>query len=58
MKAIIDVSDDAYVIRIYGKEGDLSDIHIVEEIKMSSEYLNKITEFNGNAPETAACRIV
>jgi hypothetical protein len=50
MKAIIDVSDDAYVIRIYGKEGDLCDIHIVKEIKMS--------EFNSNVHETAAYRIV
>ena len=58
MKAIIDAADNAYVIRIYGKNGALCDIHVVEEIEMSGEYLNKMTEFNGNAPETAACRTV
>ena len=34
MKAIIDAADNVYIIRIYGREGALSDIHVVDEIEM------------------------
>ncbi len=58
MKAVIEAVDDAYVIRIYEREGALSDIYVVEELEVSGVYLNRTSEFRSNVPELAACRIV
>jgi len=57
MKAIIDAADNAYIIRMYEKEGVLADIYVVDEIEVSGEYLNKMTEFTGNVAEIAPCRL-
>lgn len=54
MKAIIDAADNAYIIRIYGNDGALCDIHVVEEIEVSDKYLNSMNEFSRNTPEIAA----
>lgn len=58
MKAVIDAADNAYIIRMYEKEGVLADIYVVEEIEVSGEYLNRMNEFRGNVPEIAPCRVV
>ena len=57
MKAIIDAADNAYIIRMYEKEGVLADIYVVDEIEVSGEYLNKMTEFRSNVAEIAPCRL-
>lgn len=58
MKAIIDAADNAYIIRMYEKEGVLADIYVVEEIEVSGEYLNRVNECSRKLPEIAPCRIV
>ncbi len=58
IKAIIDAVDNAYIIRIYGREGDLSAIHVVDEIEVGGKSLNRMNEYNGSVPDIATCRIV
>lgn len=38
MKAIIDVTDNACIIRIYETDWSLCDIHVVEELKLRSQH--------------------
>jgi hypothetical protein len=38
MKAIIDVKDGLYLIKIYGKEGGLYDAYVVDEVELKTCY--------------------
>ena len=54
MKAILDAAANAYIIRINEKIGALSEVYVVEEIKVSDECLRRINEVSGNTSEIAA----
>ena len=47
MKAVIDATDSACIIRIYRGDGALYDIHVVEEIELIGDYKN-MDEFIAN----------
>ena len=58
MKAIIDATDSACIIRIYGTDGALCDIHVVEEVELRGEYRDGAAEMQSNGHEDcAACRM-
>ncbi len=38
MKAVIEASNGLFIIRMYGTEGALNDVHVVEEIELRDDH--------------------